>query len=230
MIPRHLKIMFALLLAAILITGIYVWTLSRHAQQAPQTAQLQEPVVPPVAGAPAPVTLYVADDQQGTLRPEQTSLSLPSGSAARAEAVLRALLARYTQKDSPHPLPPGADINDVYLVTGRAIVDINDAFASGHRSGVLVEDLTVLSLVQTLAANVPGITQVKILVNGQERDTLAGHADLTDVYDAATVNRVVTQMQAGSAEYPVPSTETAPSRQRVASVNQENQALPELKH
>jgi sporulation and spore germination protein len=74
------------------------------------------------------------------------------------------------------------------------VVDLNDALASGHRSGVMVEELTVLSLVQTLAANLPGITQVKILVNGQERDTLAGHADLADFYDVAAVNRAVEQM------------------------------------
>lgn len=194
MIPRHLKITFVLLMAAALTSGIYVWTLKRHARQAPRTAALQQPVAPPTAGAPVSVALYVADDQQGTLHPEEASLSLPADPVLRAQAVLRALIARYMQKDSPHVLPAGADINDVYVVNGTAVVDLNQAFASGHRSGVLVEELTVLSLVQTLAANLPGIAQVKILVNGQERETLAGHADLADFYDVAGVNRVVAQM------------------------------------
>ncbi len=195
MIPRHLKITFALLLAAGLGTGIYVLILKRHARQAPRTAELQETVAPPTAGAPVSVALYVADDQQGTLHREDTTLPLPSSPTLRAQAVLRALIARYTQKDSPHPLPAGADINDVYLVKDTAIVDLNDAFAGGHRSGVLVEDLTVLSLVQTVSAVLPTVTQVKILVNGQERETLAGHADLADFYDVAAVNRAVQQMQ-----------------------------------
>jgi spore germination protein GerM len=195
MIPRDLKITFALLLAAALFTGAYVWTLKRHARQAPQTTQLQQPVAPPTAGAPLTVALYVADDQQGALHREDASLSLPADPTLRAQAVLRALIARYTQKDSPHALPAGADIHDVYFVNGTAVLDLNDAFASGHRSGVMVEELTVLSLVQTLAANLPGVAQVKILVNGQERETLAGHADLADVYDVAAVNRVVAQMQ-----------------------------------
>ena len=194
MIPRHLKITFALLLAAGLLTGAYVWLLKRHARQAPQNTELQQPVEPPTAGAPLSVALYVADDQQGALRREDASLSLPSDPTLRAQAILRALIARYTQKDSPHPLPAGADIHDVYFVNGAAVLDLNDAFASGHRSGVMVEELTVLSLVQTLAANLPGVAQVKILVNGQERETLAGHADLADVYDVAAVNRVVGQM------------------------------------
>jgi spore germination protein GerM len=194
-IPRHLKITFALLIAAALATGVYVWTLKRHARQAPQNTQLQQPVAPPTAGTPVTVALYVADDQQGTLRRDDASMSLPSDPSLRAQAVLRALIARYTQKDSPHPLPAGADVNDVYVLNGRAVVDLNDAFASGHRSGVMVEEMTVLSVVQTLAATLPGITQVKILVNGQERDTLAGHADLADFYDVAAVNRVVARMQ-----------------------------------
>jgi spore germination protein GerM len=138
--------------------------------------------------------LYVADDQLGGLRRQEISLNLPADPSLRAETVLRALLARYAQKDSPHALPAGADINSLYMLNGTAVVDVNDAFATGHRSGVLVEELTILSLVQTLSANLPGIAQVKILVNGQERDTLAGHADLADFYDVAVVNRVVGQM------------------------------------
>lgn len=194
MIPRHLKITFALLVAAALASGVYVWVLKRRAQHAPPSTQLQQPVAPPTAGTPATVTLYVADDQRGVLRREDASLTLPADPTLRAQTVLRALIARYVAKDSPHPLPAGADINDLYMVDGSAVVDVNDTFAAGHRSGVLVEELTVLSLVQTLAANLPGVTQVKILVNGQERDTLAGHADLADFYDVAAVNRVVGQM------------------------------------
>jgi spore germination protein GerM len=200
MIPRHLKITFALLLAAALLTGVYVWTLKRHARQAPQNTELQQPVAQPNAGAPLTVALYVADDQQGALRREEASLTLPSDPTLRAQAILRALIARYTQKDSTHPLPAGADFNDVYFVNGTAVVDLNDAFASGHRSGVMVEELTVFSLVQTLAANLPGVAQVKILVNGQERETLAGHADLADFYDVAAVNRVVAQMGGASGQ------------------------------
>jgi hypothetical protein len=36
---------------------------------------------------------------------------------------------------------------------------------------------------------------VKILVDGKERETLAGHADLTDFYDVTAVNQVSAQLQ-----------------------------------
>jgi hypothetical protein len=42
--------------------------------------------------------------------------------------------------------------------------------------------LTVLSLCGTLHANLPRVTQVRFLVDGAVRATLAGHADLTRTY------------------------------------------------
>jgi hypothetical protein len=45
--------------------------------------------------------------------------------------------------------------------------------------------LTVLSICGTLHANLPRVTQVRFLVDGQQRATLAGHADLTRTYLAA---------------------------------------------
>ena len=89
-------------------------------------------------------------------------------------------------------------MRNVYLVDpGLAVIDLNTAFANGHRSGILVEALTVASLVQTLSVNIPGIVRVKILVDGKERETLAGHADLTNFYDVAAVGQLVTQLQNG---------------------------------
>jgi hypothetical protein len=36
---------------------------------------------------------------------------------------------------------------------------------------------------------------VKILVDGKERETLAGHADLTGFYDVTAVNQLATELQ-----------------------------------
>ncbi len=77
----------------------------------------------------------------------------------------------------------------------RAIVDTNSAFADAHPSGVLAEELTVASVVLTLNADDSKITRVKILVNGQERETLAGHADLKRFYEVSNIGQVVKDMQ-----------------------------------
>ena len=63
-----------------------------------------------------------------------------------------------------------------------AIVNLTGKFAASHPSGIETEMLTVLSICGTLRANLPRVTQVRFLVDGQQRATLAGHADLTRTY------------------------------------------------
>jgi len=63
-----------------------------------------------------------------------------------------------------------------------AVVDLTGSFVAGHPSGLETETLTVLSICGTIHANLPQVTQVRFLVDGQQRATLAGHADLTRTY------------------------------------------------
>ena len=192
MIPRHLQIAALVLLAVVFAMGLYVVQARRHAEQTETRASDQRPVPPPVAGASERVTLFVAYDEDGVLKRQPTSIALPPERAERARQVLRALLARYTETPSPHPIGAGGDIESVYLVSGNlAVVDFNAAFAAQHPSGVLAESLTLASLIQTLSANVGGITRVKFLVDGRERDTLAGHAGLRQLYDTTAVSQSV---------------------------------------
>jgi hypothetical protein len=68
--------------------------------------------------------------------------------------------------------------------TGRqlAVVNLTGAFVANHPSGLETETLTVLSICATLHANLPNVTQVRFLIDGQPRPNLAGHADLTRTY------------------------------------------------
>jgi Sporulation and spore germination len=130
------------------------------------------------------------------LRARTARIPLPAGRQQRAEELLRALVDIYLDKSTPHRLPPGAEVRNVYLVNpGLAVIDVNAAFADGHRSGILVEELTLTSLLQSLTENIPGISRVKILVDGRSRDTLAGHVDLADIYDVGSVTKMAAQMQ-----------------------------------
>lgn len=195
MIPRHFYIAVSVLVLAVLGMSLYAWRMRGRAA-GPVASIDPRPVVPPVAGPTEQVTLFVAYDDAGVLHAQTTRIPLPSVRQQRAEELLRALLALYLDKSSPHPLPPGSDVRSVYLVDpGLAVIDINAAFADGHRSGVLSEELTVASLIQTLSANIPGILKVKILVEGKERQTLAGHADLSVFFDVNAINQLTTQLQ-----------------------------------
>jgi hypothetical protein len=196
MIPRQLYIGLSVLLAAVVGMGLYAWHMRGRAAATPVVATDTRPVEPPVSGPSEQMTLFVAYDDIGVLRAQSAQIPLPSVRQQRAEELLRALLALYLGKSSPHRLPPGADIRSVYLVDpGLAVIDLNAAFADAHRSGVLSEELTVTSLIQTLSANIPGILKVKILVEGKQRETLAGHADLSNFFDTSAVNQLASQLQ-----------------------------------
>ena len=187
MIPRHLLIGVAALLVLVVSMGIYVRRMRRAAEFQYAAADAL-PVAPPASGPTETVTLYVADDDAGMLRARSAQSPLPGGRQQRAEELLRALLRIYQQPGAAHPMAPAADILSIYLVDpGGAVIDLNAPFADQHRSGILSEQLTVNSLVETLAVNVPGIHRVNILVEGKKRETLAGHADLTETFDVTMV-------------------------------------------
>lgn len=76
------------------------------------------------------------------------------------------------------PNPPSAGAGTL------AVVDFSAAFAASQPSGIEPETLTLLSVIGTLHANLPSITQVRFLIDGHPAQTLAGHADLTRTYVA----------------------------------------------
>jgi len=195
MMPRALLIGFAILLLAVIGAGIYLVSLRRNAEEAAQRVD-SRPLTPPVAGPTQHVVLYEADDQRGSIKRVEADIAVPADRSERDRQLLHAVVTDYVNRPATHELGAGADIRSVYLLPNHiAIIDTTPQFAGSHRSGVLVEMLTIASLVQTLAANEPDIERVKILVDGKERESLAGHADLTCFYHVGQVAELVKQLQ-----------------------------------
>ena len=139
--------------------------------------------------------MLVANDADGSLLPQARSLPLPPDPGARARVLLGKLLDLYAAPDAAHPVTGGAaGVAQVFLLHAPgpkdpqnpdaqlAVVNLTSAFAASHPSGLETETFTVLSICGTLRANLPSVTQVRFLVDGQPRATLAGHADLTRTY------------------------------------------------
>jgi spore germination protein GerM len=100
----------------------------------------------------------------------------------RAKQVLNTLLAGPVDSDL-RTLPPDAALLAFYLLPdGTAIADFSEALATSTPSGILSEQLAIDSIARTLEANVPQVRRLKILIHGQEMDTLAGHVDLTQMF------------------------------------------------
>jgi hypothetical protein len=196
MIPRNVQITLVLLLILVLGSGIYILRLHRRTQENLRRASATHPVGPPISGATERVKLTVAYDDDGVFRSRDATLRLPSESGARAKEILETLITEYVDKPSPHPLAEGSAVNNVFLINQKlAVIDISQALVDGHRSGVMVEDFTLMSIIDTLATNFPQVEQVKIVVEGKERETLAGHADLMSIYSTAVIHSVVQQLQ-----------------------------------
>lgn len=139
------------------------------------------------------VTLMMPDDKTGQLNPVSQTLALPQDESSRARTLLEQLIATWRAPGSLHPINAAAGVDSVFLLpvpnqSGQqlAVVNLDAAFPKAQPSGIEPETLTLLAIIQTLHANIPSITQVRFLVNGQPRATLAGHADLTRTYLADT--------------------------------------------
>jgi hypothetical protein len=187
--PRSIVIATAVLLVALFGLGFYALHLKHRAEQLQSHVSDARAIAPPAAGPSVQVALLLAHDDDGMLHQDTISIPLPAEPSERARQIVHALLDEYLGDPSPHPLPAHSDANAVYIVGNNlAIVDLNSAFADGHPSGILPEELSIGSIGETLMANMPGVTRVKFLIDGKERDTLAGHADLKTVYDVPSFN------------------------------------------
>lgn len=195
MIPRHFQITIGFLLLAILISGVLIIYLREGEQENQQSTpgialQIGE------QGKPERIRILVAYDDDLALRWREAEVRMPSERGLRAQAVLHAVLDQYVQRPSPHPLAKGSDIRNVYLLSDDTLlVDLTAPFAEGHPSGVLLEELTLASLLETVTANVAGIKRVKFLVEGKERETLAGHADLMSFYQATVGHELAQEFE-----------------------------------
>jgi hypothetical protein len=198
MIPRHQTVLLIVLVLASLVMGGLLWQLRERAHQRLVAGEDSAPTKAPEVAADEEATLLVANDDDNSLLSQVHELPLPADPGARARAVLAKLLDLYATPNAAHPISGGAHaVSQVFLLpaTGpkesqpadaqMAVVNLAGSFVANHPSGIETETLTVLSICGTLHANLPNVTQVRFLVDGQPRATLAGHADLTRTYLAS---------------------------------------------
>lgn len=216
MIPRYQTVLFVILLVVSIAMGGVLWHLRDRAHQRLLAGEDSAPTHAPEIAPVEQATLMVANDEDDSLEARALSLPLPPGASGRARAVLGELLDLYAAPHAAHPVPGGAQaIAGVFLLPVNeesrssspqssakrssadqlAVVNLTGAFAGSHPSGIETETLTILSICATLHANLPQVTEVRFLVDGQPRPTLAGHADLTRTYLAgeATSNDITSE-------------------------------------
>lgn len=214
--PRNLRIVIGILSIAVLIGLISLHALHTRIQQmaeAPTSeGQARRELLEPAISTPTDVKVkakifWAAGADR--CAPVELELSLSADPGLRSRQVLHALIA-----DPPAPeqrtIPADTILLSFYVLPdGTAIADFSDALASEYPSGIMSERLAVDSIARTLENNVPALHRLKILIHGQEVETLAGHLDLTGFFDLNPPGQPPTN-SAGEAPAASPVAATAP--------------------
>lgn len=185
----------SVLLVALAAGFIYLKVLTRHAKMdAPQRGeegartQLREAALQSSKGAAQAITLYFPSDDDGLLVSETRQIAWANNDTDRIRQVILALIDG-SLKGLRRPVPPTTELRATFLTPdGTAYVDFSNNAVAQLAPGIQSETLSVYSIVNSVASNVPSVKKVKILVQGQEVGTLGGHVDLSEDF-APDVNR-----------------------------------------
>lgn len=196
MTPRWRVWFLAALALAVVIAAIYLPILRRRMREAAKLQQQSEEqakreLIQPVISNPTEPRVtaklfWSSGAGDGSLAPVTVELPLASDPVLRSKQVLNTLLAGPVDTEL-RTLPPDAALLEFYLLKdGTAVADFSEALATAIPSGIESEQMAADSITKTLAANVPQVTKLKILIHGQEAETLAGHLDLSGTFVVST--------------------------------------------
>jgi hypothetical protein len=189
-VARKWKIAIGVLAVAVIVGLVAFHSLRQRIQRLSQAQSVEEearrevlalPITTPTDVTVAAKIFWAAGPDQ--VAPVTIQLPLSADPVQRAKQVLHALIVSAPAAEQ-RTLPADAEILGFYVLPdGTAIADFSDALVSEIPSGILSEERVVDSIVQTLENNVPNLRRLKILIHGQEAETLAGHVDLTGYFD-----------------------------------------------
>jgi germination protein M len=121
------------------------------------------------------VNLYFSDSQAMYLVSEKRKIP-PTTSLAKQVVV--ELIKGPASSDLYSTIPEGTRVNEVYIADDIVYVDLSEEVFKNHPGGSSGELMTVYSIVNSLTEISP-IRGVQILVEGNERNSLVGHVDIS---------------------------------------------------
>jgi len=125
-----------------------------------------------------PTNLYFSDKDNQFLMAEERVLKSSKHPDFFARSIVEALI-KGPQQGLARTIPAETAVRAVYLTPqGICYLDLTSNVAENHPGGIKSELLSIYSIVNSLVLNVTEIEAVKILINGDESMTLAGHIDL----------------------------------------------------
>jgi hypothetical protein len=188
--PRAMKIVIGLLIVAVLIGLISFRSLHRRVQRLAELPTADEKARHEVLATPISTPTDVTVNAKvfwaagsDRIAPVQVQLPLSANPVERSRQLLNELTVN-PPTPGQRTIPADTALLGFYILPdGTAIADFSDALSSEMPSGILSEEMAVNSIARTLESNVPVLRRLKILIHGQEVDTLAGNVDLTGFFD-----------------------------------------------
>ena len=186
---RRGKIFFLILLLCLGAGGFYLRSLSRRvfleptprAEEAAR-AQLNQIALQANNGTTQLVTLYFPALNEGKLVAESRSFTWAQADSDRVRQIVLTL-AEGSHEGYGRVLPASTTVRAVFLASdGTAYIDLSGDLLSEFEPGIQSETLAIYSIVNSITVNIPAVKQVHFLIQGQEVETLDGHADLTATY------------------------------------------------
>lgn len=172
--------------AVVCVIGVAVYMAAARRNKAALDAGSPQSVVSSRNLVESAVTFYFADAVTGRLIAEQRTFTHPEAPVEFARMIVGGLVNGPEQGGSP-TFPAETTLKALYIMKdGTAITDFSKDISEKHPGGALTEYMTVMCLVHSLTANIPDIKRVKVLIDGKEADTLAGHIDLRQAFSPDT--------------------------------------------
>jgi spore germination protein GerM len=183
----HAKLLWVALLVVFAGGLFYLRSLARHTffelplhSDESAKVRLSAAVLQPGTGPNEIAVLFFPSLSARRLVAESRPVKWAPAAADRVRQVLLAL-AEGPRQPLGHPLAASTNVRAVFLTPeGTAYVDLSNDLLRNISPGIETELLSIYSIVNSITTNIPSVKRVKILIQGQEVDTLEGHADLTD--------------------------------------------------
>lgn len=169
------RLMIGLLICACM--GMFGSSAFCQTTERPAGDSLQQ-MLPESADPHLPVYLYFVDKENDYLVSEARHIADKQPQATYCRKIVEALI-KGPSGSAVNPIPDKTALRAVYLDRkGVAYVDLTAPVKDNHPGGVRAEMMTVYSIINTLILNVSPVERVKLLIDGREADTLAGHIDI----------------------------------------------------
>jgi spore germination protein GerM len=120
------------------------------------------------------VTLYFSDPDGSKLLPEGRRIPASGAVSQDVRAVVEALIEG-PAGGSVATLPSSARVLGVYIYERTAVIDFSSEVSEDLTGGTTSEYMMVASLVQTVCGNFAGVEAVRIVIEGEEIETIGGH-------------------------------------------------------